>query len=273
MVQDTRWPSRILIALRGVQLFLAIIVLGLSAYIVSVNNIWWACMTLVSALFTLIYVGINFFLLFSNLLLPLAITITDAFLAVFWLISMAGTGDSGVLSMSNCEVTGIDFYSISIITYTSTVCQVSKASFALSFLLMLLFIGSLVLAAIVLAKNRKDLRGAKYNSGMSPDGNPLPGYIGTASAVPDAVAMDSVPNQTQYYQDPPKNEYYQQSPTPQPYQNTTSPVYYNATATAQPIASPSTTPAPYPQGAGYPQAGVGAPPPPPPVNAAEMPAR
>ncbi|CAZ80992.1 unnamed protein product [Tuber melanosporum] len=269
MVQDARWPSKILITLRGVQLFLAIIVLGLSAYIVSVIDYWWACMTLVSALLTLIYIGINFFLLFSNLLLPLAITITDAFLAVFWLISMAGTGDSGYLSVSDCELT--DWYWL--ITYTSTVCQVSKASFALSFLLMLLFIGSLVLAAIILAKNRKDLRGAKYNSGMDPDGNPLPDHAAAAPAVPDAVAMDSAPNQTQYYQDPPKNEHYQQSLTPQPYQNTTSPVYYNATATPQPIASPSATPAPYSQVVGYPQAGVGSPPPPPPVNAAEMPTR
>ncbi|PWW79012.1 hypothetical protein C7212DRAFT_356225 [Tuber magnatum] len=265
MVQDTRWPSMILIALRGVQLLFSIIVLGLSAYIVSEIDYWWACVTLVSALFSLIYIGINFFLLFSNLLLPLAITITDAFLAVLWLVSMAGTGDSGYLAISDCV---IGWY----YTYTSTLCQVSKASFALSFILMLLFIGSLVLAAIVLFKNRKDLRGAKYNSGMDPDGNPLPDHANAAPVVPDAVAMGGVPNQTQYYQDPPKNEHYQPSPTPQPYQATTSPMYYNATATTQPIDS-SIAPAPYPQGTGYPQAGVGSPPPPPPVNAAEMPAR
>ena len=144
-----------------------------------------------------------------------------------------------------------------------------------SLLSRLLFIGSLVLAAVVLSKNRKDLRGAKYNSGMDPDGNPLPDHAGAAS-----VAMGNVPNPApnpapQYYQDPPKNEYYQQPPTPQPYPPTTSPVYYNAAATTQPI-SPPATPAPYSQGAGYPGASVGAPPPPPPpppINAAEMPTR
>ncbi|CUS09400.1 unnamed protein product [Tuber aestivum] len=267
MVQDTRWPAKILIALRGVQLVFAIILLGLSAYMVSKIDDWWACITLVSALFSLIYIGINFFLLFSNLLLPLAITITDAFLAVFWLISMAGTGDSGILSVSDCG----DYYYF--YAYLSTVCQVSKASFALSLLLMLLFIGSLVLASMVLFKNRKDLRGAKYNSGMDPDGHPLPDHANAAPAVPNAVPMDSVPGQTQYYQDPPKNEQYQQSSTPQQYQTTTSPAYYNATAATHPI-DPSAAPAHYPQDAGYPQAGVESPPPPPPpVNAAEMPAR
>jgi len=267
MVWDTRWPSQPLIVLRGVQLLFSIIVLGLSAYTISVINYWWACMALVSALFSIIYVGINFFLLFSNLLLPLAITITDAFLAVFWLISMAGAADSGYLAVKNCEFALlIDVFSY--ISFTSTVCQVIKAAFALSFLLMLLFIGSLVLAAVVLSKNQKDLRGAKYNSGMGPDGNPLPDNAGAAS-----VAMGNVPNPApQYYQDPPKNEYYQQPPTPQPYQPTTSPVYYNAAATTQPI-SPPATPAPYSQGVGYSGAGAGAPPPPPPVNAAEMPSR
>jgi len=97
-------------------------------------------MALVSAIFSIIYVGINFFLLFSNLLLPLAITITDAFLAVFWLISMAGTADSGFLAVKDCEfvATTTDFfwsYTTSFY-FKSTVCQVSKAAFALSFLLM-----------------------------------------------------------------------------------------------------------------------------------------
>ena len=82
----------------------------------------------------MIYIGINFFLLFSNLLLPLAITITDAFLAVFWLISMAGIGDSGILSGS-CEYAYYDGWT-TVYTYKSTVCQVVKATFALSFLLM-----------------------------------------------------------------------------------------------------------------------------------------
>lgn len=270
MVQDTRWPSKPLIALRGVQLFFSIVVLGLSAYIISVIDYWWACMALVSALFSLIYVGINFFLLFSGLLLPLAITITDAFLAVFWLISMAGAGDSGYLAVKDCQF--IDLFSLYI--WTSTLCQVSKAVFALSLLLMLLFIGSLVLAAVVLSKNRKDLRGAKYNSGMDPEGNPLPDHAGAAPVAPDTAVVGGVPPvPAQYYQDPPKNDYHQQSPTPQPYQTTTSPVYYTTTAT-QPMVSPPATPAPYSQDAGYPQAAVGSPPPPPPpVNAAEMPTR
>ena len=113
------------------------------------------------------------------------------------------------------------------------------------------FIGTLVLASIVLHKNRKDLRGAKYNSGLDPAGN----HLGANAAVP----MDNV-------QGVPANNYYQEqkpnyAPTPQP---TGTPGYYDHQQ--HPVISPPATPAPYmpPQGYSMPQ---------PPPNAAEMPAR
>jgi hypothetical protein len=61
------------------------------------------------------------------------------------------------------------------------------------------FIGSLVLASIILHRNRKDLRGAKYNSGMDPDGNPLP-------QAGNSVAMSSIPDP---YSEESSQEYYQ----------------------------------------------------------------
>lgn len=98
-------------------------------------------MGVVSSLFTLLYVGANVFLFISNLLLPLPIVIVDAVLLVFWLITMAGFGDSGILA-SNCKypiLTGLSTYSSyfessSVYVYgTSRICTVSKTIFTFSF--------------------------------------------------------------------------------------------------------------------------------------------
>ncbi|KAI5777608.1 hypothetical protein EDC01DRAFT_591493, partial [Geopyxis carbonaria] len=169
MARDERWPFLPLLIIRGIQALFAIIILGLTAFVVSVLPFWWAAIGLVTALFTLIYVGITFTLLFMNMLLPLAVVIVDAFLLVFYLISMAGTAASGVVG-SDCTYSSLytGIYTYSLTTYTSTPCVVSKGAFALELLSMFLFIATTVYAAIVLHKNRKDLRGAKHNQGLPP---------------------------------------------------------------------------------------------------------
>ena len=91
-------------------------------------------MTITAAVFTMVYVGVNFVLFFMNLLLPLAIVIVDAIITVFWVIALAGLGDSKFLPVS-CTYTEYDIFFISI-TYTSIPCRVVKASFGISFLLL-----------------------------------------------------------------------------------------------------------------------------------------
>lgn len=95
-------------------------------------------MGVVSALFTLLYVGANGFLIVSNLLLPLPVVIIDAILLVFWLTTMSGFGNSGFLSV-NCKYPVATSFSVfsstgPIITYkTDMVCTTSKAIFTFSF--------------------------------------------------------------------------------------------------------------------------------------------
>jgi len=251
MVRDSRWPFWPMIALRSVELFFSVIVLGCSAYIISVFALWYAVMALVTALFTIIYFGINLFLLFSNLLLPLAIVIVDAFLLVFWLICIAGFGASGVLS-SNCQIS-VEYYSYSFdydFTGTLIPCEVAKATFGISFIIFLLFIGSLILSAMILHKNRKDLRGAKHNSGLTPDGeHQNVDMVGiSVQHAGDLKQEYQQPQQPQYQQYPQAGvDYYQQQ-----------------------VVSPPQTPAPYTQvqsTGGF----ASPPPPPPPVIAQEMP--
>jgi ABC-type Fe3+-siderophore transport system permease subunit len=40
MIKDTRWPALLLIVLRGIQLFLSVLVLGLSSYLISIVPLW-----------------------------------------------------------------------------------------------------------------------------------------------------------------------------------------------------------------------------------------
>lgn len=40
MIQDTRWPALPMMALRGAQMFMSIILLGCSSYVVSKAAIW-----------------------------------------------------------------------------------------------------------------------------------------------------------------------------------------------------------------------------------------
>lgn len=87
-------------------------------------------MAVVSALFTLFYVGAKAFLLFSNMLLPLPVVIIDVILLIFWIVTVGGFGDSWFLK-SDCKYslyTGYTLYTIE----SSPVCSVSKAVFTFS---------------------------------------------------------------------------------------------------------------------------------------------
>lgn len=92
-------------------------------------------MGLVTALFTLIWVAVTFVLLFMGLLLPLAVVCVDAFLLLFYLISMAGVGDSGFVSNS-CSLSGYDSWFGFYDAGTADYCLVSKAVFAFELLSM-----------------------------------------------------------------------------------------------------------------------------------------
>lgn len=90
-------------------------------------------MGVVSALFTLIYLGAKGFLLFSNMLLPLPVVVIDAILLIFWIITVGGYGDSWFVR-SNCKYsvyTGLG-YGVEVSLGTSPICSVSKAAFAFS---------------------------------------------------------------------------------------------------------------------------------------------
>ncbi|KAI5812314.1 hypothetical protein BZA77DRAFT_228329, partial [Pyronema omphalodes] len=153
--------------LRSIQLLFAIIILGMTAYVVNIYPFWWASLGLFIALITIIWCIINFVIFFLGLLLPIAVVIVDAFITTFLLISMAGTAASGIVG-SNCNIYDFSFTTYSY-TYTygvSTGCMMAKGSFAMELLGMFLFIATLVYSSITLHRTRKDLRGKKYNAGL-----------------------------------------------------------------------------------------------------------
>ena len=93
-------------------------------------------MTITAAVFTMVYVGVNFVLFFMNLLLPLAVVIVDAVITVFWVIALAGLGDTKYLPLS-CTYTDYGYFLS--YTYTSVPCRVVKAAFGISFLLLYVY--------------------------------------------------------------------------------------------------------------------------------------
>ncbi|KAL0634133.1 hypothetical protein Q9L58_006940 [Maublancomyces gigas] len=251
-------------ALRGAQGFFSLILLGCSSYVVSQAELWYPAMGVVSSLFTLLYVGANVFLFLSNLLLPLPIVIVDAVLLLFWVITMGGFGGSGFLSIS-CKFTyNAGIYSPYLtstnifVVQTSKVCTVSKAIFTFSFFIFLTFIGSLVISAIILYKNRKDLSGAKHNSGLTPDGELQNMEAGGAPGQVQGQTQEEYAEQKQDYQQP-QHPQYQQQQYPQPGADG----YYPQQV--QSVVSPPQTPAPYQQAQRF-----DTPPPPPPVGAQEL---
>jgi len=216
MTRDSRWPFIPFVALRAVQLLFAIIVLGETAYIVSEfeEPPWWPCLGLFTSLVAMLYCIATIVLYFTNLALPLALLIVDAFLLVFYLISMAGTADSGIVGGSCTYSYYSDNIYISDYTYsyTSTPCIVVKASFAFELLSMFLFIASTTLAAITMHKTRKDLRGKKHSQGLPPvssaEQGTIPPQAAHAAVVPQQqqeqkVEQQYYPQEQQYVQGPP----------------------------------------------------------------------
>lgn len=253
MAQDQRWPFIPFVAVRGVQFIFSVIILGLTAYLCSFGDIWWAALGLFIAIIIFLWMVANFVLYFMCLLLPLAVVIVDAFCFLFLLIAMAGTASSNYLSVDCAYWKYTDFYSP---------CSVVKAAFAFELLGMFLFIASLVFASITLHKTRKDLRGKKYNAGLP------------------FVSGGTAEDQQQYYQQgapmeqlPPAQPQQQQQqiyPQQQPPQQ----MQYVQGQTYEGFVSPATSPAPQSIG-GYAPPPAALQPPQhahqPPQGAAEMP--
>ncbi|KAI5856387.1 hypothetical protein BZA05DRAFT_388323 [Tricharina praecox] len=182
MVQDDRWPMLPFLIVRATQTLFGVILLGMTAYICSLGQVWWAGMGLFIALIILIWMAVNFILFFMGMLLPLAVVIVDAFCTLFLLISMAGTADSGWLAL-DCSY-----------FYSGSLCPTIKGAFAMELLAMFLFIASLVFASITLYKHRADLLGRIHaNGGVAP--------VTTSAELPAQSSQTQKP-QEQYYQQP-----------------------------------------------------------------------
>lgn len=128
------------------QLVFSIIVLGIAAYLCSLGDVWWAGMAVFVALFSALWVGANFALYLRAQLLPLAVVVGDAFITLFLLITVAGTGASGLLS-SSCSFGGLDlgldnfditFFKRSLLEKrgATTMCSSAKGLFAIALLSM-----------------------------------------------------------------------------------------------------------------------------------------
>jgi len=147
---STVWPFIPFVALRAAQIFFAIIVLGLSAYLGSVatdsygeTNYWSAWFSMVTALFTLIgatFLLVTFFIA-PAFVAPLICLGLDAFLFLFWLISLAGFANqsSPVLALGSCS----GYYG-----GTIPLCGEIKGDMAMIVFEFLLFMGTLIFSAI-----------------------------------------------------------------------------------------------------------------------------
>lgn len=223
---STVWPFIPFLVVRGFQLFFAIIVLGLSGYIgSSAENAWSPWFSLVTALFTLIGIGfltVTFFIA-PAFTAPLICLGVDAFLFLFWLISLAGFANqtSGYLALSSCRYYG-DF------------CGSIKGNMAMIVFEFLLFLGSLIWSAWWFHRDRSG-----KTAGTNPEGGQVSaGAISGAPQTHGTYPMQQqqpVPNtftpqpqypvqypQEQQYQHYPPQQQYAQAPVPpgpQGYQN------------------------------------------------------
>ncbi|KAF3929366.1 hypothetical protein ABW19_dt0201667 [Dactylella cylindrospora] len=224
---STVWPFIPFVALRGAQIFFAIVVLGLSAYVGDQFDDYWSpWFALVTALFTLIGAGfllVTFFIApaFTAPIITLGI---DAFLWLFWLISLAGFADqaSGVLNSSiSCSAYGSG----------ENLCGSIKGNMAMIVFEFLLFLATLVFSGFWFYRERTG-----KTSGANPEGgNVSAGAIGgvpqthgtypmqqqPAIPNPPPAQVDSTPQpvqfpQEQQYQYPPTQQsQYPQVPVPQ----------------------------------------------------------
>jgi len=154
---NTIWPFIPFVALRGAQIFFAIIVLGLSAYIVDVDSIFWSpAFCLATALFTLIGAGfllVTFFIApaFTAPLITLGI---DAFLFLFWLISLAGFANQASLVLNG-----------SVECFGNNYCGSIKGNMAMVVFEFLLFLATLIFSALWFHRERTG-----KTSGTNPEG-------------------------------------------------------------------------------------------------------
>ncbi|KAK6518754.1 hypothetical protein TWF506_005893 [Arthrobotrys conoides] len=236
------WPFIPFMALRGAQVFFAIIVLGLSGYVGDqLGNYWspWFC--LVTAIFTLIGSGglIAAYFLAPAFTAPLITLGIDGFLWLFWLISLAGFADqaSPVLNIGSCD------YLIN-----SNICGSIKGNMAMVVFEFLLFLGTLGFSGWLFYRERTGKGGA---AGANPEGgHASAGAI--AGAPPVAATHGTYPMQQQQppafnqgpvdnaptpvpfpqegqYQYPPQSpppQQYTQSPPPQGYTQSPPPQQY-----------------------------------------------
>jgi hypothetical protein len=170
-MRDSRWPFLPFIILRPKQLLLSIIILGLTAFVISssIISFWFASIGLFTSIATLLWSIITIVLYYTNHLLPLAAVIVDAFLTLFWLISFAGTASSGLLAVdcTNYELIsgGIAFLG------DDSICEVIKGAFAIEFIAFLSLVVSLVLSSLTLHRTRHDLTGQNHAAGLDANGN------------------------------------------------------------------------------------------------------
>lgn len=139
-------PSYSLIAtiLRGLQLFLSVLNLGLAAGVIADISGYYgrAVYVLIVTIFTLIYEGFVLFKPALKLLSPLVSLIVESVLFVFWLAAFAViANDIGSL---DCEYTSF-YYNTH---YSFTWCKVGKALIAFSVIEWITFIVSLVLLIV-----------------------------------------------------------------------------------------------------------------------------
>jgi len=191
------WPFIPFVVLRGAQIFFAIIVLGLAAHVGSLSHFWSAWFSMVTALFTLIGVGfllVTFFIA-PAFTAPLFCLCIDAFLLLFWLISLAGFADQFgvVLSVGTCDFL---FY--------NEFCGSVKGNMAMVVFEFLLFIGTLVFSALWFHRERT---GQSIGTTNPEGGQISAGAIGGAPQAHGTYPMQQ-PN-VQYSQDP---QYTQKSP-------------------------------------------------------------
>jgi len=188
------WPFIPFVVLRGAQIFFAIIVLGLAAHVGSLSENWSAWFSMVTALFTLIGVGfllVTFFIA-PAFTAPLFCLCIDAFLLLFWLISLAGFADQFgvVLGVSNCDF--LFFY--------SELCGSIKGNMAMVVFEFLLFIGTLVFSALWFHRERT---GQSIGTTNPEGGQISAGAIGGAPQTHGAYPMHQPnPQPVQYSQDP-----------------------------------------------------------------------
>jgi hypothetical protein len=215
MTASTVWPFIPFIALRGAQVFFAIIVLGLSGYVGGKADVFWSpWFALVTAIFTLIGAGglIAAFFVAPAFTAPIICLGIDAFLFLFWLISLGGFADqfSYVLSYGSCG--------------GNNICGSIKGNMAMIVFEFLLFLATLVFSGWWFYRERS----GKSSAGANPEGGhasagaiagaPAPTSHGTYPMQQQPPMHNPAPTETpvQYPQES-QYQYPPQSPPPQQY--------------------------------------------------------